>query len=158
LPFVQKFKRLLNLDPLAESLASLYADHPRGRPRYDPLAMLRALILMAMLHKTSIKNFANDLRSKPRLAQIAGFELNNTPAAGTFYLFVDRLENGPFQSKCPHRVLPADSRHGKHLRNLKQEKAEKTASSNATMIVSTLIRLPTGAMIPIAKSSSRVRE
>ncbi|MGH9939056.1 MAG: transposase, partial [Blastocatellia bacterium] len=92
----------LNLDPLAESLASLYSDNPRGRPPYDPLAMLRALILMAILHQTSIKNFASDLRSKPRLAQLAGFEPNQTPAAGTFYLFIDRLENGPFQPHCPH--------------------------------------------------------
>src|SRR5215510_4845220 len=62
----------LNLDPLAASLASLYSEHPRGRPHYDPIAMLRALILMSMLQKTGIKNFAKDLRSKPRLAQIAG--------------------------------------------------------------------------------------
>jgi hypothetical protein len=117
----------LDLDPLAELLDSLYSDNPRGRPRYSPVLMLRALILMSMLHRTSIKNFAEDLRSKPRLAQIAGFEPHKTPAVGTFYLFIDRLENGTFQPLCPHLVRPADLRHRKLLRNLKKEKAEKEA-------------------------------
>lgn len=40
----------LNLDPLAELLDSLYSDNSRGRPRYDPTAMLRGLLLMTMLH------------------------------------------------------------------------------------------------------------
>lgn len=117
----------LNLDPLAELLDSLYSDHPRGRPPFDSIAMLRALLLMIMLRQKRIDLFVNDLRSKPRLALIAGFEPYRTPSVGAFYLFIDRLENGPFQHKCPHRVLPADSRHGKHRRNLKQEKADKEA-------------------------------
>lgn len=117
----------LNLDPLAESLASLYSDSPRGRPPFDPILMLRALLLMTLLHQTRIDLFVKDLRSKPRLALIAGFEPSKTPSVGAFYLFIDRLENGPFQSKCAHRVLPADSRRGNHLRNLKQEKADKEA-------------------------------
>ncbi len=117
----------LNLDPLTESLDSLYSDSPRGRPPFDPIVMLRALLLMTMLHQTRIDLFVKDLRAKPRLATIAGFEPNKTPSVGAFYLFIDRLENGPFQSKCAHRLAPADSRHGKHLRNLKQEKADKEA-------------------------------
>jgi hypothetical protein len=117
----------LNLNPLAELLDSLYSDNSRGRPRYDPTAMLRGLLLMTMLHQTRIALFVKELRSNPRLALIAGFEPNKTPSVGAFYLFIDHLENGTFQPKCPHRIAAADSRHGKHLRNLKQEKAEKEA-------------------------------
>ncbi len=117
----------LDFDPLVESLGSLYSDNPRGRPPYHPIVMLRALLLMTMLHQTSIKTFVKDLRSKPRLALIAGFDPHQTPSVGTFYLFIDRLENGSFQPTCPHIVRPADSRHGQHLRNLKEEKAEKEA-------------------------------
>jgi len=36
----------LDLDPLRPMLTQLYARTPRGRPPYDPLAMLRALLLM----------------------------------------------------------------------------------------------------------------
>ena len=64
----------LNLDPLAPALDTLYSDNPRGRTRYDPTVMLRALLLMTMLHQTAIKSFVKDLRTKPRLALIAGFE------------------------------------------------------------------------------------
>jgi hypothetical protein len=115
----------LDLDPLTQMLDSLYSPNPRGRPPFDPIAMLRALILMTLLKQTRIDQFAKDLRSQPRLARMAGFEPDQTPATGTFYLFIDRLENGPFQPKCPHRVLAAEERHGKPRRNLHQERAEK---------------------------------
>ncbi len=115
----------LNLDPLTQMLESLYSSHPRGRPPFDPVAMLRALILMTLLKQTRITQFANDLKTHPRLTRMAGFEPYQTPAASTCYLFIDRLENGPFQPTCPHRVLPAEARHGKHRRNLHQEREEK---------------------------------
>jgi hypothetical protein len=117
----------LDLDPLINVLDPLYSDNPRGRKPYDSLASFRALLLMTFLQRTSIPRFAADLRSKPRLATIAGFEPGKTPSSGAFYLFIDRLENGPFQSKCPHRIPSANLRHGTHRRQLKQEKAEKDA-------------------------------
>lgn len=89
--------------------------------------MLRALILMTLLKQTRMDQFAKDLRTQPRLARMAGFEPYPTPAASTLYLFIDRLENAPFQAKCAHRLWPADSRHGKHRRNLHQERDEKEA-------------------------------
>ena len=117
----------INLDPLRPMLTSLYSDATRGRPPFDPVRMFRALLLMGLLRETSITNFAQDLRRKPRLAALAGFTPHETPCVGAFYLFIDRLENGPFHSKCDHRVLLSDLRHGDHLRNLKQEKADKEA-------------------------------
>ncbi|MBI4639850.1 MAG: transposase, partial [Candidatus Tectomicrobia bacterium] len=115
----------LNLDPARHSLHTLSSPSPRGRRPYDPICMLRALILMVTLHYTRIESFANDLRSHPRLALLAGFAPFKTPAVGTFSLFLDRFEDGPYQPSCPHRITPSRLRKGKHRRNLKKEKATK---------------------------------
>ena len=118
----------LDLDPLIPMLVTLYSSSPRGRPPWEPLAMFRALLLMTLLRYQSLPLFAKELRQQPRLAILAGFEPNRTPSASALYLFIDRLENGPFQPACPHRHHPSDLRKGKHLRNLAQEKAEKEAA------------------------------
>ena len=86
----------LDLDPARPLLQTLYAPGPRGRPPYDPVCMLRAFLLMRLLHYKSLPQWADDLRTHPRLAQIAGFAPFQTPAVGTFYTFVDRLEDGPY--------------------------------------------------------------
>lgn len=121
----------LNLDPARPLLEPLYAPGPRGRPPYDPICMLRALLLMLLLHYTSIPQWVHDLRRHPRLAQIAGFEPFHTPAVGTFYGFIDRLEDGPYAPPCPHRVRPSHQRKGRHRRHLTQEKAARQAAQAA---------------------------
>jgi Transposase domain (DUF772) len=118
----------LNLDPLLPMFVTLYSPSPRGRPPWDPLAMFRALLLLTILRYQSIENFAHDLRQKPRLALIAGFAPFATPSVGTFYLFIDRLEDGPYQPACCHRLKPSTLRKGKQRRNLSQEKATKEAA------------------------------
>lgn len=115
----------LDLDPLRPDLEKLYSSSPRGRKPFDPILMLRALLLLTALGQKKITQFASDLSRKPRLAQIAGFDPQNTPAVGTFYLFIDRLEDGPFAAKCPHLNRPSQLRKKPLLRNLSQEKAEK---------------------------------
>jgi Transposase domain (DUF772) len=85
----------LDLDPARPMLRSLYAPGPRGRPPYDPVCVLRAFLLMLLLHYKSLPQWAHDRRTHPRLAQIAGFVPFQTPAVGTFYTFIDRLEDGP---------------------------------------------------------------
>jgi hypothetical protein len=92
--------------------------------------MLRALVLMMILRYTRLDQFAAELRRSPRLALIAGFEPFKTPSVGSFYNFIDRLEDGPFQPSCRHRVTPSRLRKGRHQRNLKQEKADKEAQRN----------------------------
>lgn len=121
----------LNLDPARPLLAPLYAPGPRGRPPYDSLCMLRALLLMLLLHYKSLPKWAHDLRRHPRLAQIAGFEPFHTPATATFYDFIDRLEDGPYAPPCPHRLRPSQQRQGRHRRHLKQEKAQRHAAQAA---------------------------
>ena len=64
---------LLDLEPARKYLQSLYSTNPRGRPHYDPVCMLRALLLMILLGFKSYTLWSKELRNKPRLAVIAGF-------------------------------------------------------------------------------------
>ncbi len=80
----------LDLQPARKILRPLYAPTHRGIPPYDPVCMLRALLLMVILKIESIPQWARKLKTYPRLARIAGFSPNNVPVAGTFYLFIDR--------------------------------------------------------------------
>jgi hypothetical protein len=115
----------LDLEPLRADLKKLYSPSTRGRTPFDPITMLRALLLMTAIGQDSITQFAYDLHQKTRLAQIAGFDPKKTPAVGTFYLFIDRLEDGPHQLNCAHRVTPSALRKQPLLRSLSQEKADK---------------------------------
>jgi hypothetical protein len=115
----------LNLEPAHPILESLYSPNPRGRKPYDPVCMLRALLLMVLLRYTSIPKWAQHMKAKPRLAIMAGFEPFHTPAAGTFYLFIDRLEDGEYQKPCEHRIKQSKLRKGVHLRNLASEKEQR---------------------------------
>ena len=121
----------LDLEPARPILESLYSPDPRGQKPYDPVRMLRALLLMVLLKYTSITKWAEALKAKPRLARMAGFEPDDTPAAGTFYAFIDRLEDGEYQKQCEHRIKPSKLRKGKHLRNLASEKKQRQKDAKA---------------------------
>jgi hypothetical protein len=118
----------LELEKCREELEMLYSRNPRGRKAYDPVSMLRAMLLMIILKYNKITEFAKKLAEKPRLAIIAGFEPKQTPATSTFYLFIDRLEDGEYKSRQANRVKLSSLRKGKHRRNLKQEKATREKS------------------------------
>src|SRR5262249_11183021 len=83
---------------------------------------------MLLLHSKSLPQWANDLRTHPRLAPIAGCAPFQTPAVGTFYPFIDRLEAGPYTPPCAQRVRPSRLRTGRHRRPLKQEQAQRHAA------------------------------
>jgi hypothetical protein len=121
---------LLDLEPARKYLLSLYSPNPRGRPPYDPVCMLRALLLMTLLGFKSITLWVDELRNKHRLAVIAGFaavskEHADTPSVGCFYDFIERLEDGKYQKPCQHYVKLSKLRKGKHLRNLNNEKQQR---------------------------------
>jgi hypothetical protein len=48
----------LDLEPARPILESLYSPDPRGQKPYDPVRMLRALLLMVLLKYTSITKWA----------------------------------------------------------------------------------------------------
>ena len=121
----------LDLEPARPIMEPLYSTDPRGQKPYDPVRMLRALLLMVLLKYTSITKWAEALKANPRLARIAGFEPYHVPATGTFYAFIDRLEDGEYQKQCEHRIKPSRLRKGKHLRNLASEKEQRQKDAKA---------------------------
>ena len=138
----------LDLEPARKILRPLYAPTHRGIPPYDSVCMLRALLLMIILRIESISQWAAKLWAYPRLARIAGFSPNNVPVAGTFYLFIDRLEDGEYHRPCEHRVKKSSLRKGKHTRNLANEKQQRHEDTKRD--VSQKIRSPAH-----SKSNSR---
>lgn len=115
----------IEIENCREELEKLYSPNPRGRKSYDPVCMLRAMLLMVILKYSKVTEFAKKLSQKPKLAQIAGFEPNQTPAVSTFYLFIDRLEEGEYKKNQSNQVKLSKLRKGKHRRNLKEEKASR---------------------------------
>lgn len=93
---VQSFSRsltkvwLLNLEPAIPLLFRCFSS--LGRPvLYDPVCILRSLVLMLDLGCHSVTKWASALRSDSILAVLSGFEPDKTPAVGTFYDFFDKL-------------------------------------------------------------------
>jgi hypothetical protein len=128
----------VNLDSVRTLLESLYSPDPRGRKPYDPVCMLRSLLLMMLLKYESITEWAKELKAKPRLAVMSGFAANvrekaDTPSAGAFYLFIDRLEDGPYQKPCDHYIKPSKLRKIRQLRNLKGEKEQRHKDKEADL-------------------------
>ncbi|MBD3182759.1 hypothetical protein GF312_10735 [Candidatus Poribacteria bacterium] len=122
----------IHLDSVEPYLESLYSPNPRGRTPYNPVCMLRSLLLMTLLRYTSIEKWAAELEKKPRLAVLCGFashsgERVKTPAASTFYLFIDWLEDGEYHKPCEHYTRPSQLRKKKHLRNIKNEEQQRKA-------------------------------
>jgi len=76
-----------------------------------------------------------ELKAKPRLAIIAGFAPFDTPVAGSFYHFIDRLKDGTYQKPCQHIIKQSKLRKGKHLRNLSSEKEQRLRDKKADMAV-----------------------
>lgn len=125
----------LNLEPARLMLESMYSSDTRGCPPYDPVCMLRALLLMTILRYTSIPKWARELKAKPRLAVMTGFEPYHTPVAGTLYLFIDRLEDGEYLKPCQHYIRPSKLRKIKQLRNLKKEKKQREQDKQTDLAV-----------------------
>jgi len=125
----------INLCPAKHILESLYSPDPRGQKPFEPVRMLRALLLMIILGYTRISQWAEELRAKPRLARIAGFEPYDTPATGTFYAFIDRLEDGPYQKPGEDYIKPSQLRKIMQLRNLASEKEQRQKDKEADLVV-----------------------
>ena len=93
---------LLDLDPAIPLLKPHFPDC--GRPaEFDPVDLLRSLILMADQKVSGITQWVSMLRSDRVLAVLSGFEPGNTPGVGTFYDFIDRFwledDNVQFQRR-----------------------------------------------------------
>lgn len=117
---------LLDLDPAIPLLLSCYSD--RGRPaEFDPLDLLRSLVLMHELRVFSVTKWVELLQHDQVLAVLSGFEPHKTPAVGTFYDFFHRfwLEDRsrirarrqmlrPFKAKPRYKVKAGQKLTPKH--------------------------------------------
>jgi hypothetical protein len=112
----------LNLDPASELLENLYSPVKRS-PSRPPIDMLRSLLLMTLLKISSITTWVGQTRATALLPILAGFSPDDTPGIGTYYDFLKRLVDGPYQKPCPHHVRKTKMLTGLHQRNLGREKA-----------------------------------
>ena len=81
---------VLNLDPAIPYLCEHYSSI--GRPaEFDPVDLLRSLILMAKEHIFGITKWVQSLRNDRVLAVLSGFSPHMTPSVGTFYNFLTRF-------------------------------------------------------------------
>lgn len=81
---------LLNLEALRPILARLYS-LSMGATARAPEDMFRSLLAMVLCGVFSIDVWVDMMRSQSFYAVISGFDPNNVPGVGTFFLFIDRL-------------------------------------------------------------------
>ena len=82
---------VLNFDRGIEILLGCYSKD-FGRPaEFDPVDMLRSLVLMVSLGITSVTKWADNLTKSDVLAVLSGFEPGRTPSTSAFYDLWNRL-------------------------------------------------------------------
>lgn len=84
----------LDLGPALDIVRRCYATRPRGQKPHDPLAMLRACLLMVLSGEVRVDLFVERARAQPLLCVLAGFEPGHFPGVGTFYDFFHRIADG----------------------------------------------------------------
>lgn len=114
----------INFDAAVDLLKSIYCPVKR-RPARDPVCLLRSLILMAVLKVKGITEWVKKMRTIPLLAILAGFDPDDTPGIGTYYDFMKRIIDGPYQKSCKHTVRRSTLITGKYKRNIQMEKETK---------------------------------
>ena len=115
----------LDLEPARPILQACYAANPRGGDPWDPVVVLRSLLLAALVRQPSLNKWADDLAGDRVLRVLAGLrDEQGRPGVGTFYDFLHRLHNGPNRKDCDHTQPPADAerRQSRSPRKLKRKK------------------------------------
>ena len=80
---------------------------------------------MTLLKTASITKWVKQTRSLPFFSVFSGFLPDDTPGVGTYYDFLKRIINGPYQKPCSHWVRPTRYLTGLHPRNLGSEKSAR---------------------------------
>lgn len=100
----------LDLEPARAVLQGCYAPSPRGGDPWDPIVVLRSMLLMVLVVQTSINKWARDLAGSRVLRVLAGLpEDEGRPGVGTFYDFLARLHDGPMRKTCEHQERPSEA-------------------------------------------------
>lgn len=127
----------LDLEPARPILMRGYAASPRGGDPWEPLVLLRCLLLACLLRRPKINAWARDLKGSRVLCVLCGIDPDERrPGVGTVYDFLHRLHNGPLRDcPCGHQLSPAtlerrraaSPRPKKTRPRKRQSKAEKKA-------------------------------
>ena len=117
----------LNLDAAVDILKPLYCPVKHGDFR-DPVNMLRSLIVMTLLKIQGITEWVEMTRTSTLLAILTGFDPDDVPGIGTYYDFLKRIYDGPYQKPCQHNIKKSDALSALHKRNIKQEAEDKKNS------------------------------
>jgi len=106
----------LDLAPARPFLRQGYADNSRGSDPWDPIIVLRCLLLALLVGQTSLNQWVQDLRACRVLRLLAGVLMERKPkrrrrgpGVGTFYDFLHRLHDGPSRRPCPHGTRPSEA-------------------------------------------------
>lgn len=99
----------LDLAAARPVLAACYAPSPRGGKPWDPVLLLRCLLLMLLAGQPSINDWADDLGASRVLRVLAGLPEEGRPGVGTFYDLLHRLHDGPVRRSCEHQERPSDA-------------------------------------------------
>jgi len=108
---------LINLDPAIPLLTPYFSQ--RGRPiEFEPVDILRSLILMSDQKVSGITKWVAMLRSDKILAALSGFLPSHTPSVGTFYDFFDRfwLESAETQTERKRKLRKPSRKPTKKLK------------------------------------------
>ena len=99
----------LDLEPARPFLVGCYASNPRGGDPWDPVLVLRCLLLMLLLGQSSLNAWAADLGAHRVMRVLAGLPGDERPGVGTFYDFLHRLHDGPIRRTCDHQERPSEA-------------------------------------------------
>jgi hypothetical protein len=120
----------LDFDPVIGLLESLYDQRKRGSDAFDPVAMIRSLLLLTQFSDGGITKWAKELRRSSHLAVLSGFSPAHTPSVAAFYKFLERLENGAHRPKCRHLVRLSHIRRARNPFRVVSAKPAERAKPN----------------------------
>jgi len=116
---------LLDLSPIRSILQSYYCPIIRNPDTYEPVAMFRTCILMALVGHLSFRTWPTYVAGHPELAILSGFEPHQFPQKSALADFRRRLLDGPYQPPSVRRrrlSWRVSGRGAAFLRELSKEK------------------------------------
>lgn len=161
-PFAEALLALWNLDltPCRALLMACRASSPHGSKPWDPLLILRCLLLSMLVGTPALNAWGTRLRADPILQILAGIGdkeqdggVERTPSIGSFYDFLHRLHDGPRahrgteresdllrkRSREPRkRNQPEHRRRNKTEKNAEQQQLAKQAKDATAKLVKLL--------------------
>ncbi|MCB9762269.1 MAG: hypothetical protein H6739_20890 [Alphaproteobacteria bacterium] len=129
----------LELEPARPVLEACYAPSPRGGEPWDPVVMLRCLLLGPLVGEPALNAWGHRLRAEPVLQAIAGLAEPEpgrrrapSPSIGAFYSFLHRLHDGPLREGVAIRPSALERRRAESAQpgwERRKGKPEKNATA-----------------------------